>query len=108
MVEDPAYLQASGTVRKLTTHDTPQHNGVAKRLNRTLAEHVCTVMHASGLPKYLWGEGIMHAVYVKNRSFTRSLEDKTPYEMLTGKKPHLGDLPIWGTKVWVHDPSGPS
>ncbi|KAG2115753.1 uncharacterized protein F5147DRAFT_568920 [Suillus discolor] len=26
--------------------------------------------------------------------------------MLTGKKPHLGDLPVWGTKVWVHDPTG--
>jgi hypothetical protein len=101
------YLRAQGTIRKLTTHDTPQHNDIAERLNRTLAECVCAVMHVSGLPKNLWGEGIKHVVYVKNRSIMRSLEGKTPYEMLMGKKPHLGDLPICSTKVWVHDPTGP-
>jgi hypothetical protein len=99
------HLRSKGTERKLTTHDTPQHNGVAERLNRTLVERVRAVMHASKLPKMLWGEAIMHAVYVKNRTATRSLDGKTPYEMLYGKKPNMKDLPIWGTKVWVHDTS---
>lgn len=97
------HLRAKGTERKLTTHDTPQHNGVAERLNRTLIERVRAVLHASGLPKFLWGEAIMHAVYVKNRTATRTLDGKTPYEMLYGKKPNLADLPVWGTRVWVHD-----
>jgi len=44
------------TVEASTTHDTPQHNGVAERLNRTLVERVRTVLHASGLPKTLNGE----------------------------------------------------
>ena len=48
----------------------------------------------------------MHVVYVKNRTATRSLDGKTPYEMLYGKKPNVKDLPVWGTKVWVHDASG--
>lgn len=100
------HLRAKGTERKLTTHDTPQHNGVAERLNRTLVERVRAAMHESKLPKTLWGEAIMHAVYVKNRTATCSLDGKTPYEMLKGKKPNVRDLPIWGTKVWVHDTSG--
>jgi hypothetical protein len=29
-----AFLQGEGTERRLTTHDTPQHNGVAEALNR--------------------------------------------------------------------------
>jgi transposase InsO family protein len=34
------HLAAAGTARKLTTHDTPQLNGVAKWLNRTLLERI--------------------------------------------------------------------
>jgi len=45
----------------------------------------------------------MHAVYVKNRTATHALDGKTPYEMLHGEKPNLADLPVWGTRVWVHD-----
>src|SRR6267154_1653534 len=100
------HLKAQGTEHKLTVHDTPQHNGVAERLNRTLVERVRAVVHASSLPKNLWREAIKHAVYMKNRTATCALDGKTPYEMLYGKKPDLIDLQVWGTKVWVHDPSG--
>lgn len=31
------YLKSRGTEIKLTVHDTPQHNGVAERRNRTIA-----------------------------------------------------------------------
>jgi hypothetical protein len=61
------------------------------------------MLHASGLPKNLWGEAVMHAVYLKNRTSTRTLEGKTPFEMLTGKKPNIANLHEFGTKVWVHD-----
>ena len=30
------YLKRQGTVQRLMAHDTPQHNGVAERLNRTI------------------------------------------------------------------------
>ena len=97
------HLKTSGTERKLTTHDTPEHNGVAERLNRTLVECLHTILHASELPKNLWGEALLHVVWVKNRSASRSLDRKTPYEMLYGKKPDLGSLLTWGTKCWVLD-----
>ena len=50
------HLKHNGTERKLTTHDTPEHNGVAEQLNRTLVKCVHTILHASGLPKTLWGK----------------------------------------------------
>ena len=64
------------------------------------------MLHASGLPKTLWGEALLHIVWVKNGSATRALDGKTPYEMLYGKKPHLGDLPVWGAKCWILDRTG--
>jgi len=87
-------------------HNMPQHNRVTEQLNWTLVKRVRAVLHASGLPKNLWGEAIKHTVYVKNHTAMHALDGKTPYEMLHGKKPNLMDLPVWGTKVWVRDPSG--
>src|SRR5271168_88594 len=100
------HLAAMGTIRNLTVHDTPEHNGVAERLNRTLLEKVRAMLHSSGLPKFLWGEAINHAVYLKNRTGTKALDGKTPFEVFYGLKPNLKGLPEFGAHVWVHNPDG--
>ena len=64
--EFSTHLAEAGTIRNLTVHDTPEHNGVAERLNRTLLERVQVMLLFSGLPKSLWGEAISHAIYLKN------------------------------------------
>ena len=100
------HLKTTGMEWKLTTHDMPEHNGVAKHLNQMLVECICTILHASELPKNLWGEVLLHVVWVKNRSATRALDGKTPYKMLYGRKPNLSGLPSWGVKCWILDHSG--
>jgi len=87
-------------------YDMPEYNGVAERLNRTLMEKVRMMLHESGLPKFLWGEALKYAVYVKNCTWTQALKNMTPYEVLTGMKPDILNLRIWGQKVWVHDDKG--
>ena len=69
-------------------------------------ERVRVVGHASNLPQNLWGEALMHVVWVKNRSASPVLNGKTPYELLTGEKPDLQNVPEWGARVWLHNPSG--
>ena len=101
-----AHLKKTGTVRKLVVHDTPEHNGVAKRLNRTLLEKVRAMLHESGLPKFLWAEAISHAVFLKNQTWTRTIGETTPFELLNGRKPNLKHLHPWGCKVRVHDITG--
>src|ERR1700678_4421452 len=64
------------------------------------------MLHDSQLPKFLWGEATKHAVYLKNRMWTRALVDTTPFEVLTKKKPDLANLHPWGCRVRVHDTSG--
>jgi transposase InsO family protein len=100
------FLREQGTERRLTTHDTPQHNGIAESLNRRLVERVRAVLHCSGLPKTLWAEAIQFATWLKNRTSTRVIGDTTPYELLHGEKPNLAGLPEWGQRVWVHSASG--
>jgi hypothetical protein len=100
------HLRKAGTIRRLTVHDTPEYNGIAEWFNRTAIEKVRTLLHESRLPKFLWGEALQHVVYLKNRTWTKSLHDSTPHEILTGKKPDLSNIHPWGTRVWVHDMSG--
>ena len=47
-------------------HDTPQENGITERLNHMLLEHVQAMLHAAQLPKGLWAEALMYAVWLKN------------------------------------------
>ena len=60
---------------------TPQSNGIAERLNRTLFEAARTMLIESNLPKTFWGEAILHAVNVRN-SIPRSGMKKSPDEIL--------------------------
>jgi hypothetical protein len=99
------YLKSRGTRRELTVHDTHEQVGVAERLNRTKVELARAMLFDSKLPKYLWAEAMHHAIWIKNRSPTRALDGKTPYEARFRKKPNLANVAPFGTQVWVkiHD-----
>jgi gag-pre-integrase-like protein len=100
------YLKQEGSEWQLTTHNTPEHNGVAEALNRCLLECTHAMLHSADLPKNLWGKTIHHAVWLKNRTSTKALGNKTPFEKLFGDKPSFAHIPEWGQKVWVHSTSG--
>ena len=44
------------------------------------------------------------ACYLVNRSPSLALEDKTPHEVWTGKKPSLSHLRVFGYDACVHVP----
>ena len=94
-------MKTKGTVQKLNVHDTPQYTGVTERRNWTIAERVQALLHASGLPKFLWAEAAQHAVWLLNRTTTRAIKGMTPYEAAFGKKPDLKGLREWGEKVYM-------
>ena len=78
-----------------------------ERLNQTLIERVCALLHASQFPMALWGKALMHIVWLKNWTSTKLLLGCTPYEVLTKEKPDLSELCEWGKHVWVHNPDNP-
>jgi len=71
-----------------------------------LLKKVRAMLHAGQLLKYLWGEAVKHAVYLKNRTSTKALDGKMPYEAYFGTKPNLAGLHEFGCKVWVHNMGG--
>ncbi len=100
------HLKLASTARCLTMHDTPQLNSMAERLNCMLMECIQAFMHTSGLPKFLWGEALRHATWLKNRTATWALDGLTPHQALLGRAPNLSGLQRWGTTMWVHDANG--
>ena len=100
------HLKSRGTVQKLSVHDTHQQAGVSERRNRTIAERIRALPHASGLPKYLWGEAARHVVWLLNRTTTKAVEGMTPYEAVFGKKPNMKNVREWGEKIWVRVEKG--
>ena len=63
-----AYLKKEGVRHELTVPKTPQQNGVAERMNRTLVESVRSMLSDAKLPKKFWAEALSTAVYLRNRS----------------------------------------
>lgn len=101
-----AHLQLKGIIWKLSIHNTHQHSGVAERRNCTIQERVRALLHASGLPKYLWMEAACHAVWMLNRTSTKAVERMTPYKVAFGKKPDLAGIQEWDDKVYVRTEGG--
>ena len=60
----------------------------------------CMLQRAK-LPRKYWVESVLHAVYLTNRSPTKAVLNKTPYEAWTGDKPNLSDLKTFGCNASV-------
>jgi transposase InsO family protein len=90
------YLRKHHIQHQTTAAYTPQMNGTAERLNRTLLETARAMLSAHDIPLRFWGEAISTAMHIKNRMPNSSIKFKTPYELWYGRKPSLGHLRIFG------------
>jgi histone deacetylase 1/2 len=98
------FYQFKGIKSETTVPYTPQQNGKAERLNRTLLDKARPMLAEYGLSKSLWGEAIATANYLRNRS-PMSTKDANPYEMLYGTKPDLSHLRTFGARAYVLIPA---
>jgi len=87
------HLTRQGMEHRLTMHATPQENGATEWLNRMLLECIWAILHAAQLPKSPWGEALMHAIWLKNRTLTRALENTTLHDSASGLKMRM-DIPF--------------
>ncbi|PSC67043.1 retrotransposon Ty1-copia subclass [Micractinium conductrix] len=98
------FYTSQGVLHETTNPYSPQQNGKAERLNRTLWEKARPMLSDAGLPKHLWADAIVTANYLRNRS-PLSGRDKTPFELFYGTKPDVSHLRIFGATVFAHTPS---
>ncbi|GJX85743.1 retrovirus-related pol polyprotein from transposon TNT 1-94 [Tanacetum coccineum] len=73
--------------------------GVVEQENRTLVEAARTMLIFSRAPLFLWAEAIATACYTQNRSIIHRRFNKTPYELINGRKPDISFLYVFGLSV---------
>ena len=96
------FCRKMGIARHKTVRNTPQQNGLAERMNRTLIEKLRCMLLSSNLSKHFWPEAVVTAAYLINRSLTSALEFRTPQEAWSGKPLDLSNLKVFGCPAYAH------
>jgi hypothetical protein len=101
------YLKDAGIVHEKTNPHTPQENGVAERVNRTLVTMTIAMLESvkSLVGHTAWPYALRHATRIKNVIPHSSLPDGvSPYELWTGNKPSVSTIRTFGCKATLAVP----
>jgi len=98
------YCRQHGIRHKKTPPKTPQLNGLAERMNKTLVERVTCMLSEAKLPKHFWGEALLAAVHVINLSPAVALNTEVPDKIWFGKNVSYDHLRVFGCRAFVHVP----
>ncbi|GJT05913.1 retrovirus-related pol polyprotein from transposon TNT 1-94 [Tanacetum coccineum] len=90
------YFDSVGISHQASFVRTPQQNGVVECRNRMLVEATKTMLIFSREPLFLWVEATATACYTQNRSIIHRRFNKTPYELINGRKLDTSFLHVFG------------
>nr|GFA40144.1 Gag-Pol polyprotein [Tanacetum cinerariifolium] len=94
------YFDSVGISYQVSSIRTPQQNGVVERRNQTLVEAARTMLIFSRAPLFLWAEAIATACFTQNRFIIHRRFNKTPYELINGRKPDISFLHVFGAPCY--------
>ena len=98
------YCREHGIRLEKSIPKTPQHNGVAERMNHTINDMIhCMLSHAK-LSKAFWGEAKRTVVDIINLSPSVPLCYDIPQRVWTRKDVSYDQSRVFGYKAFVHIP----
>ncbi|KAL0655138.1 hypothetical protein Bca4012_075722 [Brassica carinata] len=101
MVLKPYFVE-NGIHLQTSCVDTPQQNGLVERKHRHILNIAWACLFQAKLPIDFWGESIMTAAHIINRTPSSVLEGKMPYELLHGKAQAFDLLQVFGCLCYAH------
>ena len=81
-----------------TGAESPSQNGDVERFNQTIDATTRGLLYGSSLHANFWSYAVVHSVYINN-CLVHCRTKRTPYEALTGTKPDMRHLRVFGTRV---------
>lgn len=90
------FFLATGVVHQNSCVYTPQQNGLVKRKHRSLLNVARALRFHSSVPINLWGDCILSAAHILNRTPSTQLNGLTPYEVLFFQPPIFTELKVLG------------
>ena len=97
------FLNDYGITHELSVVYTPQQNGVVERKNRTLIEMARTMLVEYKTPVRFWAEAINTACHIINKVYLHKFLKKTSHELITGSKPNVSYLRVFGAPCYIRD-----
>lgn len=98
-------LQQEGIMHETSCVGTPQQNGRVERKHRHILNVARALRFHASLPVSFWGECVLAATYIINRTPTMANNGVTPYELLFGKPPSYNQMKIVGCLSYVRNSS---
>jgi hypothetical protein len=95
------FLEEEGIKHEFFAPYTPQQNGVVERKNRTLIDMTRTMLGEFKMPERFWSEAVNTSCHAINRVYLHRLLKKTSYELLTGNKPNVSYIRVFGSKCYM-------
>ena len=90
-----------GIRHRFSVKYTPQSNGIVESKNRTLIDMARSISSEYNVSHSFWAEAINMACYYSNRLYCHPMMEKTPYELLNGRKPNIAYFWVFGCKCYI-------
>jgi hypothetical protein len=94
--EFTSYCADEDVQRYYSAPYNPQQNNVIERRNQTVVGMARALLKQRGMSAVFWGEAVVTAVYILNRSPTKALNSRTSYETWYGHKSAVSHLWVFG------------
>lgn len=90
-----------GIIHQTTCSYTPQQNIIVERKHRHILEASRALFFQAKLPTKYWGECILSAVHIINRTPLKALDFISPYEKMFETAPPVDHLRVFGCLCFV-------
>ena len=90
-----------GIKHQFSAKYTPQSNGLVERKNRTLIDMARSMLSEYNVSHSFWAEAINTTCFYSNRLYYHPFLEKTPYEILNGRKPNIAYFRVFGCKCYI-------
>ena len=97
------YFTANGILFQTSCVNTPQQNGRVERKHQHILNVGRALLFHANLPIYFWGESILTAAHLINRTPTPLLHNKTPYELLFNRPPSYDAIKVFGSLCFAYN-----